>query len=89
MAIPRDPQASKVDINEMLKAQSTTGSAGSRRGGGLRLLPAFMITELALALVLLIGAGLMIESFLRLMAVPKASIPMAYCRLLIVSLHQP
>jgi putative ABC transport system permease protein len=68
-------QASKVDLNETLKAQSTAGSARSRRGGSLRALPALMISELALALVLLVGAGLMIKSFLRLMAVPKGFNP--------------
>jgi hypothetical protein len=68
-------QASKVDVNETLKAQSTAGSARSRRGGSLRALPALMISELALALVLLVGAGLMIKSFLRLMAVPKGFNP--------------
>src|SRR5262249_21648111 len=68
-------QASKVDINETLKAQSTAGSARSRRGGSLRALPALMIAEFALALVLLVGAGLMIKSFLRLMFVPKGFNP--------------
>ncbi|MGH9937424.1 MAG: ABC transporter permease [Blastocatellia bacterium] len=68
-------QASKIDINETLKALSTAGSARSRRGGSLRALPALMIAEFALALVLLVGAGLMIKSFLRLMAVPKGFNP--------------
>jgi putative ABC transport system permease protein len=68
-------QASKIDINETLKGQSTAGSGRSRRGGGLRALPALMIAEFALALVLLVGAGLMIKSFLRLMAVPKGFNP--------------
>jgi len=68
-------QASKIDLNETLKAQSTAGSARSRRGGSLRALPALMIAEFALALVLLVGAGLMIKSFLRLMAVPKGFNP--------------
>jgi putative ABC transport system permease protein len=63
---------SKVDVNETLKAQST---AGSRHGGGLQALPALMITELALALVILVGAGLMIKSFLRVLAVPKGFNP--------------
>jgi len=68
-------QASKTDINETLKALSTSGSARSRRGGGIRALPALMIAEFALALVLLVGAGLMIKSFLRLMAVPTGFNP--------------
>jgi putative ABC transport system permease protein len=68
-------QASKIDINETLKTPSTAGSARSRRGGWLRALPALMIAEFALALVLLVGAGLMIKSFLRLMAVPKGFNP--------------
>jgi putative ABC transport system permease protein len=68
-------QASKVDVNEALKAQSSATGASSRQGARLRTLPALMIAELALALVLLAGAGLMIKSFLRLMAVPKGFNP--------------
>jgi putative ABC transport system permease protein len=68
-------QASKIDINETLKAQYMAGSARSRSGGSLRALPALMIAEFALALVLLVGAGLMIKSFLRLMSVPKGFNP--------------
>ncbi|MBO0798349.1 MAG: ABC transporter permease, partial [Blastocatellia bacterium] len=53
-------QASKSDLNETIKAQSARG----RQGRGLqRALPALMVTELAPALVLLVGAGLMIKSF--------------------------
>jgi len=65
-------QASKVAVNETLKAQS---ARRPRRGGGLRALPALMIAEFALALVLLAGAGLMIKSFARLLAVPKGFNP--------------
>src|SRR5262245_27381674 len=64
-------QASKTDVNETLKAHS---SAAGRRGGR-RAMPALMIAELALSLVLLLGAGLMIKSFLRLLAVPKGFNP--------------
>jgi putative ABC transport system permease protein len=66
-------QASKTDINETLKAQSSLGGREAR--GGRRAMPALMITELALSLVLLAGAGLMIKSFLRLLAVPKGFNP--------------
>ena len=38
-------------------------------GGRSRLSHAFTVTEVALALVLLIGAGLLIQSFLRLQSV--------------------
>src|SRR5262245_6160670 len=63
-------QASKADVNETLKAQSSRSSRGGRRA-----MPALMIIELALSLVLLVGAGLMIKSFLRLLAVPKGFNP--------------
>jgi putative ABC transport system permease protein len=68
-------QASKVDVNETLKAQSTARSAQSGRGGVGRMLSVLMIAELALALVLLAGAGLMIKSFMRLLAVPTGLNP--------------
>jgi putative ABC transport system permease protein len=64
-------QASKADVNETLKAQS----AAAGKQGGRRAMPAMMIAELALSLVLLAGAGLMIKSFLRLLAVPKGFNP--------------
>ena len=63
-------QSSKADVNETLKAQSSRSPRGGRRT-----MPALMITELALSLVLLVGAGLMIKSFLRLLAVPKGFNP--------------
>jgi putative ABC transport system permease protein len=69
-------QASKADVHQTLKTQSAAASALSGRGGGGRRgLPALMIAEIALALVLLVGAGLMIKSFLRLLAVPKGFNP--------------
>jgi len=59
-------QASRPDLNESLKegGRSAASGAGSHRVRNL-----FVVTEVALALVLLIGSGLMIKSFLRLQAV--------------------
>ena len=54
---------SKLDVNETLKEGGRGSSAGSR----VKLLSSVMVvSELALAMVLLIGAGLMIRSFLKL-----------------------
>lgn len=55
--------ASKPDLSCLLKEGSQRLSGGKR---GNRLLKALMIFEVALALVLLTGAGLMIKSFIRL-----------------------
>jgi putative ABC transport system permease protein len=58
--------AMRRDVNESLKEEGR--SAGqSARGNGLRRI--FVVAETALALVLLIGAGLLIRSFSRLQAV--------------------
>jgi putative ABC transport system permease protein len=65
-------QASKTDVNETLKVQSTIRPNGR---GARHTLPSLMIAEIALALVLSIGAGLMIKSFMRLLAVPKGFNP--------------
>lgn len=54
-------QASRADMNDALKE----GSRGST-GGRSVLRNIFVISEVSLALVLLVGAGLMIRSFLRL-----------------------
>ena len=57
-------QASKLDLNETLK--------GSGRGAGttarnLRFRGFLVVSEMALALVLLVGAGLMVKGFLRIL----------------------
>lgn len=59
-------QSSKVALLESLKEAGRKGTSGPGRG---RLRNAMVITEMALALVLLIGAGLMIRSFLQLQKV--------------------
>ena len=59
-------QASKLDLNETLK-EGGRGSSGGVKQNRLRSL--LVITEVALALVLLIASGLMIKSFLRLQSV--------------------
>jgi len=58
--------ASKPDLHEMLKEGGRTSTGGIGRNRTLSLL---VVSEAALALVLLIGAGLMIHSFLRLNSV--------------------
>src|SRR5436190_261310 len=59
-------QVSKTDLNEGLK-ESGRGRSDARRRQRMRAL--LVISEVALSLVLLIGAGLMIRSFARLLAV--------------------
>lgn len=59
-------QSTKLDINETLK-ESARGSSGGARHNRVRSL--LIVTEVALSLVLLIGAGLLFRSFMRLQAV--------------------
>ena len=56
-------QSSKLDLNEALKEGGRQSSAGASH----RLRSAMVVTEIALAVVLLIGAGLMMKSLLRLL----------------------
>ena len=56
-------QSSKLDLNEALKE----GGRQTSIGAGQRLRSAMVVTEIALAVVLLVGAGLMMKSLLRLL----------------------
>jgi putative ABC transport system permease protein len=59
-------QASRPDLNESLKegGRRSSGGASHRRVRSI-----FVVSEVALALVLLVGAGLMIRSFIKLQQV--------------------
>ncbi|HKP88254.1 MAG TPA: ABC transporter permease [Blastocatellia bacterium] len=59
-------QASRPDLNESLKEGGRGSSAGIHRN---RVRSLFVVVEVAICLVLLIGAGLMIKSFVRLLDV--------------------
>jgi putative ABC transport system permease protein len=58
--------ASRPELHEALKDAGRGMSGGA---GGRRLRNGFVIAEIALALVLLVGAGLLVKSFLRLQSV--------------------
>ncbi len=59
-------ESSRVSTSESLK-EGAKGTTAGRRGGRLR--GAFVVAEIALALILLVGAGLMLKSFARLRSV--------------------
>ena len=52
-------RASRVDLNDVLKEGARGSSGGRRRGRSL-----LLVVEVALSMVLLVGAGLMIRSYL-------------------------
>jgi predicted permease len=58
-------QASRPGLNDALRESGRTGAGAS----GQRLRNAFVVAEIALALALLVGAGLTLKSFWRLQAV--------------------
>jgi putative ABC transport system permease protein len=55
-------QSSKVDLSNAMKEGGTRGTTSS----GLRVRNILVVSELMLAVVLLVGAGLMVKSFIRL-----------------------
>jgi len=64
-------RAIKVDLNSSLKAGGRSGqSDGGLNLGRNRLRGLLVVSELALSLMLLIGAGLLVRSFVRLQRVP-------------------
>lgn len=56
-------QAASADLHDALKEEGKSATGGPRRRAIFR---ALVVAEIALALLLLIGAGLMLKSFLRL-----------------------
>jgi putative ABC transport system permease protein len=76
-------QASQVDLNTALKSGSRTGGGGEHRA---RLRNGLVMGEVALAVVLLVCAGLLIQSFARLGNVPPGLQP---DRLLTASVQAP
>ncbi|HVU17402.1 MAG TPA: ABC transporter permease [Candidatus Didemnitutus sp.] len=59
-------QATRLNLNETLKDGGRSPGDGSRRH---RLRSALVVSEIAIALILLVGAGLLIRSFLRIQEV--------------------
>jgi len=70
-------RAVRADLNTALRSggRSTQGDGGFASGSRNRLRGVLVISELALSLMLLIGAGLLIRSFVRLEGVPAGFNP--------------
>jgi predicted permease len=68
-------RAARVDLNTALKSGGTPSGFGGFRASRRRLRGLLVISELALSVMLLIGAGLMIRSFVRLESVPPGFNP--------------
>jgi putative ABC transport system permease protein len=68
-------KASALDLTEILKSGGRGGGDGGRRRSAAQGRNALVIGEIALALVLLVGAGLMARSFARLQSVPLGFAP--------------
>jgi putative ABC transport system permease protein len=66
-------QATRLDLFEVLKEESGRGSAGSIHGRRLRNI--LVAAELSLALVLLVGAGLMVQGFWRILNMYQSATP--------------
>jgi putative ABC transport system permease protein len=58
-------QATKTNVNQTLKEGAGLGTPG--KGGRSRMRHALVVAEIALSLVLLIGAGLFVRSFIRIL----------------------
>ncbi|MDB6129686.1 MAG: hypothetical protein JWM04_793 [Verrucomicrobiales bacterium] len=65
-------QCSKPDLNETLKGECRSTSAGGRTG---RIRSYLIIAEVAMATVLLVGAGLMLQSFSKLSSLDRGIHP--------------
>jgi putative ABC transport system permease protein len=59
-------RSARVNLNEALKE----GGRGSSGGPATRIRNVFLISQVALALILLVGAGLLIRTFVRLQTLP-------------------
>src|SRR5204862_7449558 len=66
-------RAIRLDVNEAMKSTSSRAAGGGKADSRMRGL--LVIREVALSLVLLIGAALLIESFIKLRAVRRGFDP--------------